>query len=664
MVNPVRTLAVSCAVIPALAATPMLSARQGAATRTLVDVVAVDRDGRPVDDLKPADFSATIDGQRRRVLSVTHVSRGAGAESTAMSRVAGGGGTAFAAEPSRIVMVVVDEMMLGRGDERPAIQAANAFLDRLGLDDRVAVVRLPLGATTRVVTTTDRPAIREELAAVLGRAADAGAMSAEDKARADNPDRSAVDPDRVAGGDPDKTVGVAERERQQLVAPDAPAPIPEGDADKARATLGGLGNVLAALQPAPGRKVIALFTAGLPPAERSMTSDIDALVTAAAAARTVVHAFGLHTSRPDGRSAVDFLPLDTLARKTGGSAAMLDKDVARTVERVVQQLSSCYVIALEPLETDRNGGPHAVRVETTRKGVTLRAPSTFVARPDPEERVVAERPPDAPPISTLVKRESPGAVETDLAVSRMTAYVQGYQRAFSGLVAEEEYSQQISGRESRTRSDYLLVKVSTADYWTSFRDVFEVDGKPVRDREDRLKRLFLDNPAEEAMRQVQKVRDESTRLNIGPVLRNFNVPLFPLTFLLPENRERFRFSLADKTSTKGVEAWKIEYEERVRPTLIKNPRTGEDVPAKGYFVMDPMTGTILETNLEAREATIIARFDVHYRGDPVLGLWVPADMSEMYVTRPAQTLVMGGKAKYTNFRRFQVKTEEKVTIPK
>jgi hypothetical protein len=296
--------------------------------------------------------------------------------------------------------------------------------------------------------------------------------------------------------------------------------------------------------------------------------------------------------------------------------------------------------------------------------VTLRAPSTFVARPDPEERVVAERPPDAPPISTLVKRESPGAVETDLAVSRMTAYVQGYQRAFSGLVAEEEYSQQISGRESRTRSDYLLVKVSTADYWTSFRDVFEVDGKPVRDREDRLKRLFLDNPAEEAMRQVQKVRDESTRLNIGPVLRNFNVPLFPLTFLLPENRERFRFSLADKTSTKGVEAWKIEYEERVRPTLIKNPRTGEDVPAKGYFVMDPMTGTILETNLEAREATIIARFDVHYRGDPVLGLWVPADMSEMYVTRPAQTLVMGGKAKYTNFRRFQVKTEEKVTIPK
>ena len=662
----VRTLAVACA-LPAALAAPLLLARQGATARTVIDIVAVDRDGHPVDDLNAADFSATIDGQPRRVVSVTHVSRGAGAESTAMSRMASGRRTAFAAEPSRIVMVVVDETMLDRGDERPAIQAANAFLDRLGLDDRVAVIRLPLGATARVVTTTDRPAIREELTAVMGRAADAGATTAGDKARAGNPDRAVADPDRVAGGDPDKVAGGAERERPQ-VAVEAPAPIPEDDVEKVRATLGGLGNVLAALQPAPGRKVIALFTAGLPSAERSVTPQIDALVTAAAAARTVVHAFGLPTSRPDGRSAVDFLPLDALARRSGGSAALLDRDPARAVERVVQQLSSCYVIALEPLETDGNGGPHPVRVETTRKGVTLRAPSVFVARTDPEERVMAERPPDAPRTSTSTstpaKRESPAEMETEMAVSRMTAYVQGYQRAFSGLVAEEEYSQQISGRESRTRSDYLLVKVSTSDYWTSFRDVFEVDGKPVRDREDRLKRLFLDNPAEEAVRQVQKIQDESTRLNIGPVIRNFNVPLFPLTFLLPENRERFRFSLADKTNTRGVEAWKIEYEERVRPTLIKNPRTGEDVPAKGYFVMDPISGTILETNTEAREASIIARFDVRYRGDPALGLWVPADMSEMYVTRPAQTLVMGGKAKYTNFRRFQVKTEEKVTIPK
>jgi hypothetical protein len=246
----------------------------------------------------------------------------------------------------------------------------------------------------------------------------------------------------------------------------------------------------------------------------------------------------------------------------------------------------------------------------------------------------------------------------------MTAYVQGYQRAFSGLVAEEEYSQQISGREARTRSDFLLVKLETADYWVSFRDVFEVDGKPVRDREDRLKRLFLDNPAEEAMRQVQKIRDESARLNIGPVQRNFNVPLFPLTFLLPENRPRFHFTVADKPSEKGVEAWKIEFEERVRPTMIKNPRTGADVPSRGYFLVDPITGTILETSLDAREESITARFAVRYRSDAALGLWVPADMTELYVTRPAQSLVMGGKAKYTNFRRFQVKTEEKVTIPK
>ena len=234
----------------------------------------------------------------------------------------------------------------------------------------------------------------------------------------------------------------------------------------------------------------------------------------------------------------------------------------------------------------------------------------------------------------------------------MIDYVRGYQRAFSGLVAEEDYSQQLSGKEVRLRSDFLLVKLETADYWVSFRDVFEVDGKPVRDREERLKRLFLDNPAAEAMSQVQKIQDESARLNAGPVQRNFNVPLFALTFLLPDNRPRFHFALADKTESNGLQTWRIEYEERVRPTIIKNPRTNEDVPAKGYFLMEPVTGAIVETSIEAREPTVTGRFSVRYRRDPSLGLWVPAEMTEMYLTRARQDVVMRARATYSNFRRF------------
>jgi hypothetical protein len=53
-------------------------------------------------------------------------------------------------------------------------------------------------------------------------------------------------------------------------------------------------------------------------------------------------------------------------------------------------------------------------------------------------------------------------------------------------------------------------------------------------------------------------------------------------------------------------------------------------------------------------------------------MWVPAEMKETYRTMTQRSLagvprlepVVEGTAKYSNFRRFQVKIEEKVVIPK
>jgi hypothetical protein len=53
-------------------------------------------------------------------------------------------------------------------------------------------------------------------------------------------------------------------------------------------------------------------------------------------------------------------------------------------------------------------------------------------------------------------------------------------------------------------------------------------------------------------------------------------------------------------------------------------------------------------------------------------MWVPAEMSELYQTLTQRSLsgaprpetIVEGNAKYTKFRRFQVKTEEKLVIPK
>ena len=42
--------------------------------RVAVDVIVVDKDGRPVSDLTPADFSLEGDGQRRQIASAQFIS--------------------------------------------------------------------------------------------------------------------------------------------------------------------------------------------------------------------------------------------------------------------------------------------------------------------------------------------------------------------------------------------------------------------------------------------------------------------------------------------------------------------------------------------------------------------------------------------------------------
>jgi len=82
----------------------------------------------------------------------------------------------------------------------------------------------------------------------------------------------------------------------------------------------------------------------------------------------------------------------------------------------------------------------------------------------------------------------------DELIPKATQYAHDFIDRFSNVVAEERYDQQISSpRRKRTLvSDFLLVRYPGDTLWQSFRDVAEVDGKPVRDREDRMMKLFLE----------------------------------------------------------------------------------------------------------------------------------------------------------------------------
>src|SRR5207342_3563864 len=108
-------------------------------------------------------------------------------------------------------------------------------------------------------------------------------------------------------------------------------------------------------------------------------------------------------------------------------------------------------------------------------------------------------------------------------------YVSDYEQTFKNLVAEEEYDQKASNgfRKRTLRSDLVFSSTPGPIPWTSFRDVYEVDGKKVREREARLEKLFLQGTAS-GVAKAAAIRAESARYNIGSATRNINVPTLAL----------------------------------------------------------------------------------------------------------------------------------------
>ena len=143
-------------------------------------------------------------------------------------------------------------------------------------------------------------------------------------------------------------------------------------------------------------------------------------------------------------------------------------------------------------------------------------------------------------------------------LAKATWYVLDFVDKLSNVVAEEHYIQDSnvmlttiaipglggrggpsmsgprgSAKHRELKADFLIVK-SPGDVWQPFRDVFEVDHIPMRDREERLAKLFLGNKTDAEAQGAKAIADESARYNLGAVQRTINNPVFALIFLQPE----------------------------------------------------------------------------------------------------------------------------------
>lgn len=258
-------------------------------------------------------------------------------------------------------------------------------------------------------------------------------------------------------------------------------------------------------------------------------------------------------------------------------------------------------------------------------------------------------------------------------LDRVSLYVEDLVAKFSRVVAEEQYVQEYlmstpqgsrgsfpgspNVVERRTlKSDLLLVKPAGLDQWFTFRDVFEVDARQVRDRENRLTRLFLESrDTVTAIERANEIALASAQFNIRP-MGTVDNPMLALGFLQRVYRPRFRFTVRGRDSAAGSDLWIIEFRETARPSLMRT-YDNKDIFARGRYWVAPDSGRIARSEVVfgtlGTESTVTTSFEA----DDRLTTSVPV---EMRFRRGGVKNEVRGVATYGRFRRFEVGTEEKL----
>ena len=106
-----------------------------------VDVNVLDHSGKSVTGLGAGDFSISVDGKTRRVVSAEYVAtsqRGTPAAAPPKQY-----STNAASTSGRLIMIVVDQGTIPPGRARSVLNAADEFVARLNPGDRVGLVTIP-----------------------------------------------------------------------------------------------------------------------------------------------------------------------------------------------------------------------------------------------------------------------------------------------------------------------------------------------------------------------------------------------------------------------------------------------------------------------------------------------------------------------------------------
>jgi len=385
----------------------------------VVDVAAISKNGTPVKDLRPEDFTVRIDGGTRRIASMKFVDQTTGAAEVTPAvpaRPAVAYSSNESGAPGRLIVILVDEHSIRFGGLRAAVESIDRLLDGFGPSDRVALAALP-GPRTLVDFTSDRARIAAAIKKVPG----------------GGPGQplyryyiSVAEAFAISRGDAIVFQAVVNREcdRTDLTCPTAiQMEAVEIVADERRRIAefsAGLRSVLAGLRTIDAPKLVILFSEGFPSPEGAF--EMLASGRDAADARAVIYGIRLDPSLFDAsitrrgpvtdafeerRAAI--ASLDALAGAARGTTFEVTGSGENPFKRLAAEISGYYLIGVEPEASDRDGKPHQIRVEVNRPGLTVRSRREFAFRPavTDEAKMFA-----AAMVSPLVATELPLRVTT------------------------------------------------------------------------------------------------------------------------------------------------------------------------------------------------------------------------------------------------------------
>jgi VWFA-related protein len=470
-----------------------------------VDVQVIDRTGRPVPSLGPDAFTVTINGRRRRVVSAEQI------RSDTADGGSGSGGTMSAAVPGRVIMLAIDCISFDATASREVIQNVVEFVRGLQPDDHVGLSAYPNGA--QIAPTTDHAAVLRALNTVIGQREGAGIAQfhlrpteiidmSRDISNGSGPAMDAV-VSRECGQNPDPNCRF-----QLLTEVTSIALYYEG---QATASLGMLRTLVTQMRGFPGRKTLLLVSGGMiasdSPGGRPDLGSMGIQVgQAAAAANTAIYTlfidstlhdrFAAETRRGDKTfsnrerdTAVKARWLEQFAGAAGG--ALFDVQVgnaASALARIQTELSSYYLLGVEPAEEDRDGRTHEVAVKVTRQNVTIRGRRWVMI---PKRLATASEPPASTPApaplapATPVAPAVPGRVVPGEVTALADIFDRGNHDAFEQALAQADLMRAIRGfrqsdgpwPDNRRRTAVFALELALAGLRSEARDTRDEAGR-------------------------------------------------------------------------------------------------------------------------------------------------------------------------------------------